>query len=100
MATPISGLLERVRNGLSRFWCTARKGLYSGLGEVRWTPPPWVRGMRVRVMNGRALVQRYPKHSGLMASLAALVALGGYAGWRWYQNLPKPVEYEVSVTNP
>jgi uncharacterized protein YfaS (alpha-2-macroglobulin family) len=45
-------------------------------------------------------MRRYPQHSALAASLVALVVLGGYAGWRWYQSLPKPVEYEVTVTNP
>jgi len=74
MATPISGLLERLRNGLSRFWGAARKGLHSGLGEVRWTPPPWVRAMRVRFMNGRALVQRYKRASLIRQAALDLTA--------------------------
>ena len=41
-----------------------------------------------------------PQHSALALGLVAMVVLGGYAGWRWYQSLPKPVEYQVTVTNP
>jgi|GEM_PF-1806318 len=25
------------------------------------------------------------------------LAIAGYAGWRWYQAQPKPVEYDVKV---
>jgi uncharacterized protein YfaS (alpha-2-macroglobulin family) len=47
-----------------------------------------------------ASVQRHPRRSGLVAAALIAAGLGAFAGWRWYQSLPKPVEYEATVTSP
>ena len=93
----VLGLLGRLfRRSLS----LVGKALHASLGEVRWTPPGWIRKSGRLVGVAWASARRRPRRSGLMA--AALVASGlcAFAGWRWYQSLPKPVEYEVTVTNP
>jgi uncharacterized protein YfaS (alpha-2-macroglobulin family) len=47
-----------------------------------------------------ASIRRRPRRSGLIVGALVVAALGAYAGWHWYQLLPKPVEYEATVTAP
>ncbi len=100
MAFPPGGALERLNKVSERITSALVRGLRAGVGELKWTPPSWSIKAGARIEGGRALMRRYPQHSALAASLVALVMLSGYAGWRWYQSLPKPVEYEVTVANP
>ena len=100
MAVSMGGALGRLRASVGRIGSAIGSALRAGLGEFQWQPPPWWRQAGVHFGQLQALVRRYPRHSGLAISAVALLLLGGYAGWRWYQSLPKPVEYEVAVTNP
>ena len=100
MTVSIGGALERLRSLLRRIGPAIGRGLRAGLGELNWTPPSWSRQAGAHFDQLRGLMRRHPCHSGLAIAAIALLVLGGYAGWRWYQSLPKPVEYEVTVTNP
>ncbi|MFC5743338.1 alpha-2-macroglobulin family protein [Dyella tabacisoli] len=55
------------------------------IGNVSWSAPGWVPA-------AGALVRRRPLHAA--ATLVAVLALaaGGWFGWQWYKNRPKPVE--------
>jgi uncharacterized protein YfaS (alpha-2-macroglobulin family) len=73
-------------------------------GELRWTPPPWAaflgRATAGLARRGAGKVRQHPK--GFALSLLALVLLvfGADAGYRWYQNRPRPVSYTLTATNP
>jgi uncharacterized protein YfaS (alpha-2-macroglobulin family) len=83
-----------------RIRAAAVTGLHAFLGELRWTPPLWVGRAAEGIGRGWQLSCRHPRHSLAIAASVVVVAVGGYVTWRWYQGLPKPVEYSVSVSNP
>ncbi len=71
-----------------------------GLGDIHWTPPVWLRQVAAFLVRAWTSVRRYPRRSGLIAAAVVVIGLGAFAGWRLYQALPKPVEYEATVTSP
>src|SRR4051812_16556580 len=85
-----------------------RAGLLARLiGEVRWTPPPWVETARRRAKeHGTRTVDWTSTHRravtiGVVATLVALVGVELLV--RWYNNRPtpsEPVRYSVQVTPP
>jgi uncharacterized protein YfaS (alpha-2-macroglobulin family) len=70
------------------------------LGDLHWSPPGWVQGSARQVTRATAAIRRQPRRSALIATAILAVGLGAFAGWRWVQSLPKPVEYEATVTAP
>ncbi|WP_266157083.1 MG2 domain-containing protein [Dyella silvatica] len=55
------------------------------IGHVSWSAPQWMPATG-------ALVRRRPLHAaGVLVAVLALAA-GGWFGWQWYKNRPKPVE--------
>ena len=91
---------ERLGRLLQRAAAVGGALLRAALGELRWRPPPWYAAARGALATGRQLLRRQPRRSALCAG-AALLALGATCGgWRWYQRLPRPVEYEVAVSTP
>jgi alpha-2-macroglobulin len=46
------------------------------------------------------LLRVHPRRSLAACGALLLGAVAAYAGWRWYQALPRPVAYEVTVTAP
>ncbi len=69
-------------------------------GDVRWSPPAWTRRVADTAVSGKDLVRAHPRRSAWSAGAAVVVIGAGVFGWRWYQSLPKPVEYTVVVTAP
>ncbi|GLQ91033.1 alpha-2-macroglobulin [Dyella flagellata] len=53
------------------------------VGQVNWSAPAWMH-----------LVRRRPLHSLGVVAAVALVASGGWYGWHWYKNRPRPQEPE------
>jgi uncharacterized protein YfaS (alpha-2-macroglobulin family) len=100
MKSQISAIFARLGQPLRRARSAIGQVLRAGLGELRWTPPAWIR--RSAHLSGAAWtsVRRHPGRSGLIAAAMLAVGLGACAGWRWYQSLPKPVAYEATVTSP
>jgi len=100
MSARISALFRQVGRLLSRASSAIGRALQSGLGELRWTPPAWLRRCGRWIGAARAAVERQPRRSALITAAVFVIGLGAFAGWRWYQLLPKPVEYEATVTAP
>src|SRR5689334_16395245 len=73
-------------------------------GEFHWTPPPWVRAAGAAGARGGTATRAFVKQhrTGVLAALLGLVALGGagYAGYRWWESRPKPIQYSLSVQGP
>ncbi|WP_230473796.1 alpha-2-macroglobulin family protein [Dyella choica] len=53
------------------------------VGQVNWSAPAWM-----------DTVRRRPLHSLGVFAAVALVAGGGWFGWHWYKNRPRPKEPE------
>src|SRR5262245_60884978 len=69
-------------------------------GDLQWSPPAWLRWLRAVATRFSAVVEANPRRSaGYLASGLAVTA-AAVLGWRWYESLPKPVEYSVAVTAP
>jgi uncharacterized protein YfaS (alpha-2-macroglobulin family) len=73
-------------------------------GELRWTPPSWAaslgRAGSRTARRGVDTVRQHPKRFALSLLALVLLVVGADAGYRWYQNRPKPVSYALSATNP
>jgi alpha-2-macroglobulin len=82
----------------------ARPILHSLFGEVHWQSPPWLNWLAVHLCDrARATlvyVRQNPRRSGIAAALVLLLTCAAYAGWRWYESLPKPVETQFTVHAP
>src|SRR5512143_3112112 len=72
----------------------------SVLGQWQWTPPAWVGRATSVAKSGANLVKTHPRRSAGIFGAVLLVSVGSWLGWRWYQSLPKPVEFSVSVAAP
>jgi len=64
------------------------------IGNVSWSAPGWVPATG-------SFVKRKPLHSAGIVLAAVAIAAGGWFGWQWYKNRPRPVEptritFEVS----
>jgi len=89
-----------VGGGLRRARSVAGRALQSSFGELSWTPPAWIRGIGRLFGWAQASVRRHPRRSALIGAALVVLGLGAAAGWRWYRLLPKPVEVEVTASNP
>src|SRR5688572_22211626 len=72
----------------------------SVVGDLQWSPPLWPRRVVAATLRAREQVRSNPRRSGWIAGTALAVIAASVLGWRWYQSLPKPVEYSVAVTAP
>jgi hypothetical protein len=70
------------------------------LGDVQWAPPPWMPRAASAASRFTQRVEANPRRSAAYLASALAVVAAGVLGWRWYDSLPKPVEYSVSVTAP
>ncbi|MFP2928884.1 alpha-2-macroglobulin [Pyxidicoccus sp. 3LG] len=73
-------------------------------GELRWTPPAWAAalggaGARAARRCG-GWIRQHPKQLALYLGALVLLVVGADAGYRWYENRPKPVSYTLSATSP
>ncbi|MDB6007791.1 MAG: hypothetical protein JWL65_41 [Gammaproteobacteria bacterium] len=83
---------------------TARPATRALLGEVDWRAPPWVRWGTARIRSGTeaavARAQQHPRQTALLGAATVLLLGAAYIGWRWYENRPRPIETEFTVTAP
>jgi uncharacterized protein YfaS (alpha-2-macroglobulin family) len=74
------------------------------LGEVDWHAPPWARWTATRIHSGTqaaiARARRQPRQTAMIAAATVLLLGGAYAGWRWYENRPRPIETAFTFTAP
>jgi uncharacterized protein YfaS (alpha-2-macroglobulin family) len=92
-ARRIGTLARRFASGLGTV-------LRAAFGEFRWTPPWWTRTTTALAARSWTTVTLNPRRSGLIGLAVLISAIGGYLGWRWYESLPKPVQYDVQITSP
>lgn len=82
----------------------ARLLLHALFGEVHWRSPPWLNWVSLqlgtRAQATQAYVRANPRRSSIAAVLVLAITAGAYAGWRWYESLPKPVETQFTVQAP
>lgn len=66
-----------------------RQILNTLVGEIDWRAPPWLGWLRQNL-----------RRVALVTGVVAVLALAGFAGWRWYQSLPKPLTTPFTVEAP
>ena len=60
-------------------------------------------GLRTDPLRRKAAVaraQRQPRQTALLSAATVLLLGAAYIGWRWYENRPRPIETEFTVTAP
>ena len=85
----VQGLIERIRPAL--------RGL---LGEINWRAPPWMLWMAAQLRAVLTLAQQRPRQTATAAAVTLAVLGGGYGLWRWYENRPRPIETQFTITQP
>ncbi len=81
------------------------KGLLRALvGEFSWQPPRWLASTAAATQRSGAVIGTYartnPRAAAGLVAGGAILAVGSYFGWRWYQNQPQPVEVTFTITSP
>lgn len=80
----LAGLLLAILRAFGAFWAAL-------FGPLRWQPPAWWSRfrdlMRAAAGHARARPRQYLRAGGALL----LLALVGFAGWRWWENLPRPL---------
>jgi hypothetical protein len=66
-------------------------------GELRWSPPLWVRRVPAAIHALAQNLRANPRRNIGILAVALCVGLGSVLAWRWYQSRPQPVEYQVSI---
>ena len=69
-------------------------------GRIEWQAPAWGRWVGDAGRRGGATARANPRAAASGVLLVALLAAGGWYGYRWWQALPKPVEVHFKVTAP
>ena len=77
-----------------------RRAARATFGSWSWQPPGWARWSGARAARGGAWIAAHRGPSFAALALLAVLGAGGYAGWRWYQSLPKPVGATFAVEAP
>lgn len=96
------GKAQRVREAAGRGGRLLAALFAAVLGH--WTPPRWLRalgGIASGVLRALAAwARREPRRAAMGLVLALVLAGSGWAGWRWYQQRPRPVEISFRVEAP
>ncbi|MFT3929176.1 MAG: alpha-2-macroglobulin [Spongiibacteraceae bacterium] len=69
-------------------------------GHWQWRAPIWLRWINSLLARGWQRACARPKRSATIGVLLIATVAAGFAGYRWYQHLPKPVETTFVVTPP
>ncbi len=70
------------------------------IGPVSWQPPAWSRWVGARGKQAVVEARRQPARAAMTAMLVVGTMVSVYAGVRWWQQLPRPIEIAVNVTPP
>jgi uncharacterized protein YfaS (alpha-2-macroglobulin family) len=89
--------LSRATHALGRTLTRASTALF---GRLAWTPPGYLRATGAAVGAGWRAAALRPAVSTAAFVLALSAIGGGWFGWKWWQQRPKPVEVTFSVTAP
>src|ERR1700680_1237291 len=97
----LGGLAASIADAFRNYVLPFLRALF---GQFRWTPPVWLQrtAASLRSWNRRAIdwlaAHRAANPVGFWITTLALIAfvIGGYGGWRWYENLPEPHYLELS----
>ena len=77
-----------------------RRLLRAVLGDLQWSPPPWLRRLARPLVAADALRRREPGRFWSAAAALAVLAGGLYGLQRWIESRPKPAYLAVSVDDP
>jgi uncharacterized protein YfaS (alpha-2-macroglobulin family) len=95
---------QRVLAALTQCARVVRSAAGALFGQVNWQPPRWLNAVRDSVVRSYValndIVKAKPRQSASVAGVIAILIVGGYVGWRWYDSRPKPVEFEFTVETP
>ncbi len=104
----MSTLIQSVARGLRWAVHFVATLMHALLGELRWSPPPWIRRMAMAARDGTGRISRALKTSRIadpmrfwiMTTLALLLIGGGTLGLNWYLHRPQPNYVEINGTWP
>src|SRR5579864_713267 len=105
MAKLVQQLVEAVRRFVYQILLPLLRAIF---GEIRWSPPRWLKRIAGAVRRGTtksaawlsASRARGPVRFWTSVSTLVLVIGGSLYAWHWYRNLPEPHYIEASVIEP
>src|SRR6266851_7757691 len=101
----LAGLAATIADAFRHFILPFLRTIF---GQIHWTPPAWLRRAAGSIRTWSSLsinwlaARRASNPTGFWLATSAILAVivGGYAGWRWYENLPEPHYLQVSISRP
>ncbi|HEX3894645.1 MAG TPA: hypothetical protein VHW73_00395, partial [Rudaea sp.] len=69
------------------FWILSRI-----VGDVSWQAPRWMRATGSGLRRSGRVMGAYPGRSASFVAALLIVLGGGWFGYHWYRNLPRPIE--------
>ena len=101
-------VLGKFVTGLTRalhaVWKLVAGLLATIFGSVQWQAPEWLQAVIAHLRSGanhvRTTLREKPGQSAGAIALSLIVIAGAFAGWRWYQTLPKPQLVNVEIVAP
>ena len=104
---------NRFGSGLIAFWQAVRRRFAVVIGDLSWTPPPWLQGLydrlfgpairaklAVALAHAKTWIVRHRRNLQWGAAVLAVIGVIGLSGYLWYLAQPKPVELAVTGTTP
>ena len=97
VAQALIGRIRPALQALRRVCGHFARGL---LGEVNWRAPPWLTWAAAQARACVAWVRQRPRQTALAVAITLTVLGAGYGLWRWYEDRPRPIETEFTITSP
>jgi alpha-2-macroglobulin len=92
--------LDAVRRRLTRLRASLARFFSLTLGQIAWSPPPWVATLRTREAELRARAAANPRAFRRQALAAAVSVLALVVAWQAWRNRPRAVRTAFEVAAP
>lgn len=92
--------MTRLTELLSIFFSTILKGLTGIFGVVQWQEPKWFSATKLWLISRIDTIRQKPVIGLVGLLIVVSISAGGWFGYQWWQNRPKPVTVDFTVTAP
>src|SRR4051812_16790725 len=92
-------VIKFIVSGIHLIW-RSMIWLLRNLFGIQLTPPAWLPCLAKSTQRTTIWIKANPRQAYGAAATFLLIIGGAYGGWRWYQNLPKPVEVHYAIKAP
>lgn len=85
---------------LGVFFGTILRALAGIFGVVQWQEPKWFSATKLWLISRIDIIRQKPVFALIALLVVVGVGAGGWFGYQWWQNRPKPVTVDFTITAP